>query len=106
MTALTELLPEDHRLHHHADILIAQHMPLPVWCVDGVLLSQDLLSHIFDWLSMNDSAAAAACSMWSAEWNALLRRRRYIQPVPRLINIGHIFSTATSLSTILPPPGN
>jgi len=87
--ALTEL-PVGHRLHSHTDALIAQHKPLPTWCVESVLLSPDLLPHLIDSLSLEDHAAAAACSMWAAEWGSLLRRRRYIQPVPRLVEIGHI----------------
>jgi len=87
--ALTAL-PEDHRLHSHTDALIAHHKPLPAWCVEGVLLSPDLLPHLVDSISLDDHAAAAACSMWAAEWAALLRRRRYMQPVPRLIEVGHI----------------
>ena len=90
--ALTAL-PEDHRLHSHTDALIAHHKPLPAWCVEGVLLSPDLLPHLVDSISLDDHAAAAACSLWASEWTALLRRRRYIQPVPRLIEIGHLVKT-------------
>jgi len=95
--ALTEL-PVGHRLHSHTDALIAHHKPLPAWCVESVLLSPDLLPHLIDSLSLDDHAAAAACSMWAAEWGSLLRRRRYIQPVPRLIEIGHIVKRPSCLT--------
>jgi len=95
--ALTEL-HEDHYLHSHTDALIAHHKPLPAWCVEGVLLSPDLLPHLIDSLSLDDHAAAAACSMWASEWGSLLRRRRYIQPVPRLIVVGHIFDSPSCLN--------
>ena len=95
--ALTEL-PVGHRLHSHTDALIAQQRPLPAWCVESVLLSPDLLPHLVDSLSLDDQAAAAACSMWADEWAALLRRRRYIQPVPRLVEIGHIVKTPNCLT--------
>ena len=95
--ALTEL-HEDHHLHSHTDALIAHHKPLPAWCVESVLLSPDLLPHLIDSLSLDDHAAAAACSMWAAEWGSLLRRRRYIQPVPRLIEINHIVKNPKCLT--------
>jgi len=85
--ALAEL-PEGHRLHSHADALVARRKPLPAWCVDGVLLSPDLLPHMFDALSLHHCGAAAACSAWAAEWASQLRRRRYLQPKPRRVLIG------------------
>tara|TARA_B110001452_G_scaffold63810_1_gene50551 strand:- start:434 stop:1576 length:1143 start_codon:yes stop_codon:yes gene_type:complete len=87
--ALAEL-PVGHRLHSRTDALVARRKPLPTWCVDGVLLSPDLLPHLVDSLSLYDCGAAAACSMWAAEWTALMRRRRYIQPVPRRIDVSHL----------------
>ena len=95
--ALAEL-PVGHRLHSHTDALVAQQRPLPAWCVESVLLSPDLLPHLVDSLSLDDQAAAAACSMWADEWAALLRRRRYIQPVPRLVEIGHIVKAPNCLT--------
>ena len=84
--ALDEL-PKGHRLRSHADALVAKRKPLPAWCVDGVLLSPDLLPHLFESLSCRDCAAAAACSAWGGAWVALLRLRRYIHPVPRHIDL-------------------
>jgi len=84
--ALDEL-PKSHHLRHRADALVAEHKPLPARCVDGVLLSPDLLPHLFESLSLRDCAAAAACSGWAAAWLALLRLRRYLNPVPLWINL-------------------
>ena len=70
----------DAQIALRADALIAQRKPLPSWCVDGVLLSADLLPHLFNSLSLRDCAVAAACSMWAAEWAAKLRREGYIDP--------------------------
>ena len=72
---------------NRADALIARHKPLPAWCIDGVLLSPDLLPHVIDALSIQDYAAAATCSAWSTQWSALLRRRRYFHGVPREIDM-------------------
>ena len=84
--ALDEL-PKGHHLRNQADALVAKRKPLPAWCVDGVLLSPDLLPHLFESLSLRDCAAAAACSAWSGAWVALLRLRRYVHPVPRRIDL-------------------
>ena len=84
--ALDEL-PKGHHLRNQADALVAKRKPLPAWCVDGVLLSPDLLPHLFESLSCRDCAAAAACSAWGGAWVALLRLRRYIHPVPRHIDL-------------------
>ena len=84
--ALDEL-PKGHHLRNQADALVAKRKPLPAWCVDGVLLSPDLLPHLFESISLRDCAAAAACSAWSGAWVALLRLRRYVHPVPRRIDL-------------------
>jgi len=80
-----DALPQTHRLRSRADALVAQRKPLPSRCVDGVLLSPDLLPHLVESLSLRDCTAAAACSMWAGEWAEMLRRRRYVHPVPRSI---------------------
>ena len=81
--ALDEL-PKGHRLRNQADALVAKRKPLPSWCV---LLSSDLLPHLIEPLTLRDCAAAAACSMWSGAWRALLRRDCYVHPVPRRIDL-------------------
>ena len=104
--ALDEL-PKSHHLRHRADALVAERKPLPAWCVDGVLLSPDLLPHLFESLSLRDCAAAAACSGWAAAWLALLRLRRYLNPVALHINLpkyidpeGIITTQPTSVTTM------
>ena len=67
-------------LRRRADELINKQTPLPSWCVDDVLLSRDLLSQLFNHLSIADKAAAAVCTNWAAAWEALLQRRRYVRP--------------------------
>ena len=95
--ALDEL-PKGHHLRNQADALVAKRKPLPAWCVDSVLLSPDLLPHLFESISLRDCAAAAACSAWSGAWTALLRLRRYMHPVPR-----HIDLNKMPTETRLPP---
>ena len=91
--ALDEL-PEPHRLHRRADALIAQRKPLPSWCVDKVLLSPDLLPHVVESLSLGDVAASTACKAWAGAWTALLGRRRYLNPVPRIIEVPELWPRA------------
>ena len=64
---------------HRADALIHQRAPLEQWCVD-VLLSADLLPHVFASLKLSDKSAAVACSTWAAAWATLLRKRKHVRP--------------------------
>lgn len=97
--ALAEL-PVRHHLHPRTDALVCRRKPLPTWCVAGVLLSPDLLPHLLDHLSLEDCEAAGACSMWASEWIVLLRRRRYIQPVPKRIDVRHIVQNPISATVL------
>jgi len=97
--ALTELPKRGHPLHSRADALIALRKPLPTWCVDDVLLSPDLLPHMFESLVemmpegelLGHSPAAAACSMWSGAfrgaWTTFIRRHGYLLPRPQRIKM-------------------
>eukprot|EP00966_Prymnesium_polylepis_P159698 3690684-Prymnesium_polylepis.1 len=49
---------------HCADGVIAKHKPLPVWCVE-VMLSPDLLTHIFSSFGLGDLSAASTCAAWA-----------------------------------------
>ena len=51
---------------------LAAHKPLPLWAVERVLLSPDLVPHhILGLLVAEDAvAASAACSQWLAGWKA------------------------------------
>ena len=62
--------------------LLHQHQPLPKECVDAVLLSPDLLPHLFETLELCDWAAAAVCSGWAAAWAGLLQTWGAVQPKP------------------------
>ena len=66
---------------HEADALLAKHSPLPSWARDEVLLSADLLPHVFATLEMKDNAAAAVCQAWNAAWVATNDGRRGLRPV-------------------------
>eukprot|EP00908_Phaeocystis_cordata_P012428 Transcript_23407.p1 GENE.Transcript_23407~~Transcript_23407.p1 ORF type:complete len:368 (-),score=115.85 Transcript_23407:35-1138(-) len=72
----------DARLAQRADVLLHQHQPLPKECVDAVLLSPDLLPHLFETLELCDWAAAAVCSGWAAAWAGLLQTWGAVQPKP------------------------
>ena len=72
----------DARLAQRADVLLHQHQPLPKECVDAVLLSPDLLPHLFETLELCDWAAAAVCSRWAAAWAGLLQTWGAVQPKP------------------------
>ena len=45
-----------------ADECMAAHKPLPLWAVERVLLSPDLVPHVLGPLEAEDGAAAAVCS--------------------------------------------
>lgn len=47
------------------DILVSKCMPLPDWCVTDVLLSPDLMPHLFEPLTFKDAAVASTCSAWT-----------------------------------------
>ena len=55
---------------NRADAILAAHMPLPQWAVEGVLLSSDLVPHLLAPLQLEDGAVAAVCSRWADSWKA------------------------------------
>lgn len=65
---------------HTADALLAKHSPLPAWARDEVLLSADLLPHVFATLQLEDNAAASVCQAWKAAWVATNDGRRGLRP--------------------------
>ena len=66
---------------HEADALLVKHSPLPVWAHDDVLLSVDLLPHVFATLQLEDNAAASVCQAWKAAWVATNDGRRGLRPI-------------------------
>ena len=62
---------------NRADAILAAHMPLAQWAVEGVLLSSDLLPHLLAPLQLQDGAAAAVCSQWANGWKATSEGRRH-----------------------------
>jgi len=79
-----------HHLRIFADALVASEKPLPLWCVNRVLLAPDILSRLFDSLALRDCVVAMVCSVWSAAWAQLLHRRRYLNPEPRCHDLASI----------------
>ena len=65
-----------------ADECMAAHNPLPLWAVERVLLSADLVPHVLGPLEAEDGAAAAVCSQWLAGWKATNEPRRRLKQVP------------------------
>ena len=58
------------------DACCAEHDPLPAWAVSDVLLSPDLLPHIFAHVEMKEHLAALACTAWRDAWRATDDKRR------------------------------
>ena len=58
------------------DACCAEHDPLPAWAVSDVLLSPDLLAHIFVHIEMEDHLAARTCTAWRDAWRATDDKRR------------------------------
>ena len=77
-----QLCSESAGLQAMADECLATHKPLPLWAVDRVLLSPDLMPHILGPLGLEDAAAAAVCSQWSVVWKATNEPRRRLKQVP------------------------
>ena len=77
-----QLCSDSAALQAAADECIAAHNPLPLWAVERVLLSPDLMPHILGPLKAEDAAAAAVCSQWSAGWKATNEPRRRLKHVP------------------------
>ena len=77
-----QLCSESAALQAMTDECLATHKPLPLWAVDRVLLSPDLMPHILGPLELEDAAAAAVCSQWSVGWKATNEPRRRLKQVP------------------------
>ena len=91
---------------HEADALLVKHSPLPAWAHDDVLLSVDLLPHVFATLQMKDNAAASVCQAWKAAWVATNDGRRGLRrgldfPVRDVFRLGDGAVSAVKL-----PDGN
>jgi len=54
---------------------------LPAWCVNDVLLSPDIIQHLFMPLPIAANLPAV-CSAWRNGWPQQLRTRRALRPVP------------------------
>ena len=67
------------------DKIFSEHAPLPEWCREKVLLSEDLLAHVFANLEVNDAAVASVCTLWSESWKAQLRKWRILRVVGPVI---------------------
>ena len=66
--AATLLLAEQH---------LSEENPLPSWCVEKVLMAQDLIPKIFATVPTCDGVGVAAtCRTWNSEWREELRRRK------------------------------
>ena len=68
-------------IRRDADAELAIRTPVPDWAVNQVLLSPDLVPHIFASLELEDHAAAAVCKAWRVGWKALVARRA-LRPAP------------------------
>ena len=55
---------------NHAEAILAANNPLAQRLVEEVLLSSDLAPHVLARLPLEDSAAAAVCSLWADGWKA------------------------------------
>jgi hypothetical protein len=62
------------------DALMAEAVPLPSWVLSDVLLSPDLLTHLFAPFELEDHAMASVCSAWREAWQASLRGKHVLMP--------------------------
>ena len=67
------------------DKIFSEHAPLPEWCRENVLLSDDLMAHVFAQLAVRDAPAAAVCTLWSKRWKAQLRSLKVLRVVGPVI---------------------
>ena len=82
---------------------MAAHNPLPLWAVERVLLSPDLVPHILGPLEAEDGAAAAVCSQWLAGWKATNEPGRRLKQV--LLNLPEDLCTTHGLQMAGTPEG-
>ena len=69
------------KVTNHAEAILAANKPLAQRLVEGVLLSSDLAPHVLAPLPLEDSAAAAVCSLWADGWKATGEGRRRLTQV-------------------------
>ena len=62
-----------------AESALAAHKPFPEFFVDNVLLSPDLLAHVFVHFEHEDVASAAVCTAWHDAWVATGEQRRRLR---------------------------
>lgn len=61
---------------------LASHIPTPQWALDTILLSDDILPHIFAHIELKDGAAAAVCTAFRSAWVATDEQRRGLRLTP------------------------
>ena len=98
-----QLCSESATLQATADECMAAHNPLPLWAVERVLLSPDLVPHILGPLEAEDGAAAAVCSQWLAGWKATNEPGRRLKQV--LLNLPEDLGTTHGLQMAGTPEG-
>ena len=62
------------------DAIIAQHDPFPAWAREDVLLSPDLLPHLFVHFEAYHAAVARVSRAWRDAWKATDDDRRWLRP--------------------------
>ena len=75
----SKIVTENAATRRTAEEVLSQHQPLPAWAIQEVLLSPDLLLHIFPFLEVPDVAAARVCRPWRDAWNATNETRRWLR---------------------------
>ena len=75
----SKIVTENAATRRTAEEVLSQHQPLPAWAIQEVLLSPDLLLHIFPFLEVPDVAAARVCRPWRDAWKATDGDRRWLR---------------------------
>ena len=86
-----------------AEECMAAHSPLPLWAVERVLLSPDLMPHLLRPLEAEDGAAAAVCSQWLTGWKVTNAPRRRLKQVP--FDLPEEIGTCSGLTMVGTPDG-
>ena len=71
----------------NVNALLLQHSPLPEWAISSVLMSVDLIPHLFASLDMKHSSAACVCKVWMQAWKDTDSGRRGLR-------IGHLIKAS------------
>ena len=90
------------------DALLSQQTPLPEWAINSVLMSADLIAHLFASLEMPDSAAACVCKAWRQAWADTADQRRGLRSGRQLAQSGSVpwWNGAALLSLAAHPNGD